>query len=149
MADLDACAKQILCGLSNAVLSALNVIIETQKVAIQALIIGYTAQLQVINVALAPAKAALAVAQTIVDQARSAANLVPLSAISNCGPLGDFSLDLNASLDAALADANALIADVNRLLSFADELQALVDSLTATLLSFADIQVVIAECALG
>lgn len=146
---LNPCVQQILCGLGNAVLSALKGIITAQKAVVTAAIVQAEAQLAIVRITTAPISAAAQVAQQVVDGAHAAANLVPLAILSNCADLGELNISINTSIDSALREVNTILADANRLLSFADELDALVVELNATIAQFDAILDVIALCAAG
>jgi hypothetical protein len=147
MALDDPCIRSILCTLAGSVLGALDTIIDTQIIAMQAQITAAQAQLLVLDVATIPLEAARSAANAVLERARSAATLVPLELIAGCAGLGDFNFDLVSSIDDATREFNDIVDDLNRLLSFKEELQALVDELNRVIEQFQEIQLLIQECA--
>lgn len=143
---MDPCVKAILCGLSGSVLGALNAIIDAQKATILAAVAAAESELSIVRIANAPIAIAAEVAQTIVDEAHAAADLVPLQLLAGCGDLGELNLAVNTALDGALADVNSVLTKANRWLSFEGELNERIAELNASLESFADFQLVIASC---
>lgn len=146
---LDACVKDILCSLSDAVLRDLQVLIDGQITLIQAQITVFQAQLLQYDIITLPIQASQQAAQAVVNAARQSATLIPLNVIAGCADLGDFNINLQESIDVALGTSNDLLFEANRLLSFTDELNNLVTSLNATIEQFTDIQSIIDECLLG
>ncbi len=144
---LDACVRVILCGLSASVLGALQDIIATQRLVIQGEITAVQAQLVILDITTLPLEAARGFANEVLDQARSAAALVPLGLISGCTDLGDFNVGLTASLDQISGQFNDIIDDLNLVLSFKNELNALLTELSDLVAQFTAIELVIQQCA--
>jgi len=147
MAELNPCVRQVLCGLSSAILNSLQAIIDGQIALLQAQIVAIQTQLLQYDVLAIPIETARAVAQTYVDKVRGSAMLVPLNLISNCADLGQFNLNLQTSIDQALAIADDLTYEATRLLSYRDDLNALVSELNGAISQFTDIKGVISGCA--
>ena len=146
MTELNPCVRSILCGLSSAVLNSLQAVIDAQIALIQAQIVVYQLQLLQYDVLATPVQAAQQIAQTYVDKVRGSALLIPLSLISECVDLGTFNLNLQQSIDVALATADELLYEATRLLSYRDDLNAIVEELNTALTQFTDIKSVIGEC---
>jgi len=143
---LNQCVKQILCGLSDAVLRSLQALIDGQTALIQAQIVIIQTQLLQYDILALPVEAARATAQAVVDKVKKSAFLIPLNLISECVDLGLFNLNLQQSIDAATAVADDYLAEATRILSFRDDLNALVAELNSTLTQFTNIRNVIDEC---
>ena len=143
---LDPCVKQILCALGAAVLGALNAVIQTQKALLTAQVVALQAQLLALDVATIPLEAARSIANEVLNQARTAATLVPFELIAGCVDLGEFNFSLTESIDSALREVNDLVDDLNRLLSFKEELQLLVDEFNRIIEQFDQILLAIQEC---
>jgi hypothetical protein len=146
VSDLNPCVKAILCGLSSAALNALQAVIDGQVALIQAQIVVYQTQLLQYDVLAIPVEVAQQVAQSYIDKVRNSAILLPLNLITECVDLGDFNLNLQQSIDVALATADDLAYEAIRLLSYRDDLNAIVQELNAALTQFTDIKAVIGEC---
>jgi len=146
MADLDSCVRRVLCGLSDTALRALQGLIDGQVAILQAQIAVYQAQILQYDVLAIPVEIAANAAQTVVDQVREAAYLVPLNLIADCADLGYFNLNLTQSIDVAVSTAEDAIFEATRLLSFRDELNAIVSELNGIIDQFTDIRSVIDEC---
>jgi hypothetical protein len=146
VSDLNPCVKKILCGLSSAALNALQSVIDGQVALIQAQIVVYQTQLLQYDVLAIPVEVAQQVAQSYIDKVRNSAILLPLNLITECVDLGNFNLNLQQSIDVALATADDLAYEATRLLSYRDDLNAIVQELNAALTQFTDIKTIIGEC---
>jgi hypothetical protein len=144
--DLNPCVKAILCGLSSAILNALQAVIDGQVALIRAQITVYQTQLIQYDVLAIPVEMAKQVADSYIEKVRNSAMLVPLNLISECVDLGEFNLNLQQSIDVALATADDLAYEATRLLSYRDDLNAIVQELNDALTQFTDIKSVISEC---
>lgn len=149
MATLEVCVKQILCGLSSSVLRSLQTIIDGQIAFLQTQITTFQTQLLQYDVLSIPLQAANTVTQTIVDETKRYANLIPLNVISECVDLGDFNLNLNQSLDLFSNYSNELTYEATRLLSYREELNEIIDKLNVTINQFTDIRSIIDQCLTG
>jgi len=145
-ASLNPCVKEILCGLSDAVLRTLQGIIDGQVAILQAQIVIIQTQILQYDILAIPVEITRAAAQAIIDTVRQSVALVPLNLISNCVDLGDFNLNLYQSLDVATAVVDDIAFEATRLLSFRDELNSLVNELNTAIDQFTDIRGVIDEC---
>ena len=146
---LDQCVKSILCGLGDAALRSIQALINSQVALIQAQILIYQTQLLQFDILALPVEAAQAAVQSIVDEAREAAAIIPLNQISECVDLGEFNVNLNDALNLVLAGFDDITAEAISLLSYRDELNAIVEELNATITQFTDISGVIDECFAG
>jgi hypothetical protein len=144
---LNPCVKEILCALGSAVLGGLSGLIQAQKVALEALIASFEAQILALDVLNAPLIIARNVALQALHAAESAAELLPLGLISTCADLGDFNINVSTALASTEAELNDIVDRVNRYLSFRAELQAAVDEFNAILEQFSQIELTIQECA--
>jgi len=149
MADLNPCVKQILCALSDSVLRSLQALIDGQVAILQAQIAIYQTQLIQYDILSLPVQAVQQAAQSVVNEVKSSAFLIPLNAISNCVDLGFFNQNLFQSIDTALAAANDTLGELNRLLSYREELNALVNELNNSIDQFTSISSVIDQCLAG
>lgn len=141
------CLEQILCGLSGAVLGALDTVLAAQRAQLQAQIAALEAEILVLDVATLPVEAARSGALALLNQARAASGFIPLDLIAGCAALGDFNVSLDGALAAATRQVNDLVDDLNRLLSYREELKLLVLKFTQTIEVFAQIELTIQECA--
>ena len=144
---LEACVREILCGLSAATLGAVSSIINAQRAILQAQVAALQAELLVLDVATLPLQVAREAALTALNTARSAITIVPLDLIAGCADLGDFNIGIDASLNAATGAVVDIIDDLNRLLSFREELNLLISEFNATIDLFDEVLLVIQECA--
>ena len=140
------CVQQILCALSNAALSALKSIISGQIALLKAQILVFQTQLLQYDVLAIPVEVVQAAANAVVNKVRGAASLVPLNIISQCVDLGNFNLNLQQSIDVALATANDVLFEATRLLSYKTELNAVVANLNAAIDQFNAINTIIDGC---
>jgi hypothetical protein len=83
MADLEACVKEILCGLSSAVLKELQILIDSQIALLQTQITVFQTQLLQYDILSAPIQAANQATQAVISQVKKSASLVPLNVISD------------------------------------------------------------------
>lgn len=147
--QLDDCVKQILCSLSDSVLNSLQTLIDGQVAIVEAQIGIYQAQLLQYDILALPVEAAQQAAQSVVDEVKDSAFLIPLNAISNCVDLGFFNQNLLQSVDTAIASASDVLGELNRLLSYREELNALVNELNSLLEQFDAISDIINACLAG
>lgn len=143
---LDPCVRQILCALGQASLAAITPILDTQIAALTAQKAAIVAQLVALDVASLPVQAANSLAQGVLTQARSIANLVPLQFVSGCVDLGDLNVGVNTALDSISAEATTVAEDLTRLLSFSEELNALSEEIDELITLFEDIKQEIETC---
>ena len=143
---LNQCVKQILCGLSDAVLRSIQGIIDGQVAILEAQIVIIQTQLIQYDVLAIPVEATRDIAQAAIDAVRQSVTLVPLNLISNCVDLGNFNLNLSQSLDLATSTLDEVAFEAIRLLSYRDELNGLVNEINGTIEQFTDIRGVIDEC---
>lgn len=143
---VESCVKVILCGLGQAALGALQGIIEAQVTALQAQKSILTSQLLALDVAKIPVEAGFAAATAIIDEVRSAGNLVPINIIAGCADLGDMMTRINDTIDQTLAEAETIKNDAVSLLSFAEELAALNNEIDDTLALYQDVLDVLSTC---
>jgi hypothetical protein len=87
--------------------------------------------------------------QSVVDEVKESAFLIPLNAISQCVDLGLFNLNLQQSIDVALGAANDFLYEATRLLSYSEELNFLVNELNNAIDQFTDISSIIDQCLAG
>jgi hypothetical protein len=146
---LDQCVKEIICTLSSAALSSLNVLIDGQKSLLQAQITQYQTQLLQYDLIAPAIQASRDAAQLIVDEARSITNFIPLNIIADCVDLGDFYVNISGGIDLAIAYADDLTFEATRLLSYRDELNAIISEFNETIDQLTDIQRIISECLAG
>ncbi len=146
---LDACVQTILCGLGNPVLTAINGIVAAQLVQVDAEIVQVEASLALIGIAVAPIQALEGLAETVVSEARSLANLIPMQLLIGCADLGTAMVTVNDVLQVPLAAANTYLGRANRFLSFQDEQQALLARLEATRTYLTDLQTAIQQALAG
>lgn len=144
--DLNPCVRRILCGLGESVLNALQALIDGQIAMIQAQIVVYQTQLLQYDVLAIPVEATRAGVQALVDKVRGSAFLIPLNLMSDCVDLGGFNLNLQQSIDVAVAVADDLLYEAARLLSYRDDLNAIVGELNGLITQFTDIKEVISGC---
>lgn len=151
MADvqLNDCVKEILCTLSDSVLRSLQTLIDGQVAILQSQIGVFQAQILQYDILTIPVQAAQQAAQSIVNEVRGSAFLIPLNAISNCADLGDFNQNLQQSIDTATAAASDTLGELNRLVSFREELNALINELNVTIDQFTSVNTVINQCLAG
>ena len=146
MADLNPCVKEILCGLSDAVLRSMQTIIDGQVAILQASLVQIQAQILQYDVLAIPVEATRDAAQVVIDSVRQSVTLVPLNLISNCSELGDFNLNLSQSLDLATSVFDDVAFEATRLLSFRDELNSLVSEINGSIEQFTDIRAIMDQC---
>ena len=143
------CVKDILCGLSSAVLRELQVIIDGQVAILQTQVTAVQAQLLQYDILSIPIQSANQVAQAAIGSVKKVTNLVPLNAISECVDLGDMNLDLNKSIDLASAAADEAAFELSRLVSYREELNALVTELNNTIDHLTEVRDLINLCLAG
>jgi len=146
MADLDPCVREILCGLSHAVLRTMQGIIDGQVAILQAQIVLIQTQILQYDVLAIPVEITRAAAQAVIDTVRQSVVLIPLNLISNCVDLGDFNLNLSQSLDLATSVVDDISFEATRLLSYRDELNSLISELNGAIDQFTDIRSVMDQC---
>lgn len=144
---LKPCVRSILCTLSQAVLGALDAIIQTSIALLTAQQATITAQLLALDVAALPVQVVFDQTTALIEETRSYANLVPLNILGACADLGDLATTLNDTLDEGLAEAQTIKNDIVGLLSFKEELAALNQEISDTLAFYEEIKNIIATCA--
>ena len=143
---LQPCVKEILCALSDSALSALKGIISSQVAILQAQIIVYQTQLLQYDILSIPIQATQIAANAVVQKVRGSVALIPLNVITQCVTLGNFNLNLQQSIDVALATVNDVLYEATRLLSYKEELQAIINELNAAIDQFNAITTIIDGC---
>lgn len=143
---LDPCVRIILCPLGSAVIGAVNSLISLFLVQIDAQILAAQALLIQVNVIVLPARAAAAAAQLVLNEARSAADIIPSEIIGDCLTLGTFKVDIRRTIEGAMADVADFKRRAELALSFEDELEALIDELNAIRARYADFQLELTAC---
>ena len=146
VADLDACVKAVLCGLSKPVVDGINAIITGSVAVLNGELVQVEAQLIVLEVATAPLEAAAVIATNTLNGIKAIVSLLPVQAVAGCVDLGMGVGNLNAALDAVSADAQNILEDLNRQLGAVAVLNAAKADIQAAVAFLNSIQLVITEC---
>lgn len=144
---LDPCVKSILCALSAVVLGALQGIINAQVGLLRAQLAILRAELLKYDIAAVPIEIARNAANAILNDARQAAALLPLSLIAECADLGELNINLVAAIDNETERLNDIIDDASAILSFREELNLAILQVERLIEAFEEILQEIAECA--
>ncbi len=147
--DLQDCVKEILCGLSSAVLKQLKILIDGQIAILETAITALQAQILQYDILSKPIEAANIIFQAGITKVKKASTLIPLDLITDCVDLGDYNLNVQQTIDLASSTTNELTSELSRLLSFKEELNALVTDLTKAVKQFTDITDIIDRCLIG
>lgn len=147
MTTFDSCVKNILCALGIDVLQTLsNYIIGLELLVISELA-AVTAQLDALNVLLAPLEITRDLANLTRDQLRSVFRLLPTNIVAGCGDMGSVLEQVDDFLgQTTLGPVDDFIREAERKLSLKDELSAVkaqLEQLSQDLTSF---KVIIQEC---
>lgn len=142
----DACVKDVLCGLSLPVLRAIEGVLDSTIASVQATIAILEARSLTLGVQLIPVQLAIAPVQLALDQALSISNVLPSSAIEDCGDLGSIRANIASANRAATADLQELNDDLNRKLSTKRRVDAESASLSEQLAEFQEAQTVVQLC---
>jgi len=122
MPDLSPCVRQILCALSQPLRNALTAQLTLARSELQAQLVILQAKVAQYEVLAVGARIVAAVAQAALAQVQAAANLLPLSLISNCTDLGDVNVSVRQNIDRVSQDLVVATQKLTRVLSVSDEL---------------------------
>lgn len=145
--DIDDCVAEILCGLSQAALNALKTLLQTQLAFVEGEILLVEATLLRYNILQAGLSIAANAVEAVIAEIRAEANIVPLSLISSCLPLGNLNIAINGLLDKETASLEAIVNDLSRILSFVDEQNFVLSQLRQTEQLFNKVIAAIQTCA--
>lgn len=143
---LDDCVRQILCGLSQPVISALNAALSALLIPIDTQIAFVTSQLVMLDVATLPVTIAADAIRALLAQVRAASNILPLSLAVACFDIGVLNLNINEQIDRLTADLAEYEQKLTRLLSLKEELNALIEQLNLIKDQYLAVQAVLQSC---
>ena len=143
---LNPCVKRIICPLGDAFIGAVNALITLFLAQIDAQIAAAQAALAVVEIQLTPIRVAAAAAQTVLNQARAASDIIPAGLAGDCLSLGEFVVDIRKTIETTIADIADFSRELQQMFSFQDELQALVDELNAIRDRYGDFQLELQAC---
>lgn len=140
------CVRLVLCPLGAAFVHAVTSVIALLKAQLAAQRALLQSLLQVIEIQLIPIRAGREAALIVLNQARSAADIIPVELVGNCVRLGRFTADIRSTIDTTIADVQDFSRELEQLLSFQDEVQARLDELDEIIDRYTSIEVSLQGC---
>lgn len=144
--ELADCVREILCGLSQPVISALNGAIQALLLPIDAQILFVQSQLLMLDVVTLPISIAAEAIGGLLEQIRAAADILPLNLAVACIDLGSLNLNISAQIDRLTADLAEYEQKLTRMLSFKEELAAVIEALNQIKDQYLAVQLVLQTC---
>lgn len=143
---LDACVKNVLCGLDGALRTALQTAINTAKVALQAQLASLQAALTVLDITLAPVELIKDALTLVKDQANALNKLLPTNLFNGCVDLGNLVQGINLANLNGLGGLENALKDASRLLGARDEIEGEIAAINKQLETIGEIESIFSEC---
>lgn len=139
---LDPCISAVLCTLTAPVLISLRTIVDSNIVQIQALVASLQARSVLLGIQAVPIQVVRDQLVPLLQEVESTANILPITLLNQCPPLGQLQADWTDASRRATASVQDLADDLTRTVSLKTGLDAQLAELQATL---AELQLLSAE----